>query len=86
MGGCMSFQRFVHRNQLIGDYGAGYGKPNSGEWAPRALLAGDLRRIERDQRDERHLKRYAAAVGITPAQVKAVLDKFLDEDCEGALY
>lgn len=45
-----------------------------GLWA----LAGDLRRLEQDQRDEWHLARYAEKAGITPEQVKTVLDAFFD--------
>lgn len=63
MGYPMSYGRVVNRNGLTGGYDAG-------------LIQGDLRRLEDDQRDDRHLEEYAAAAGITPAQAKLVLDAF----------
>lgn len=45
-----------------------------------AMIAGDLRRLEADQRDERHLAHYADQTGLTPDQVKAVLDLFFGGD------
>jgi len=77
----MSWQRMIHRNQLTGGY--------RDFWPvhPRlALIAGDLRRIESDQRDARHLARFAAVAGITPEQARAVLDVLFDADCEGQQY
>lgn len=41
---------------------------------PRNQIAGDLRRLEADQRGEQQLVRYAALAEITPAQAKTVLD------------
>lgn len=49
-------------------------------WAAQRLVAGDLRRLEQDQRDPRHLEIYAKRAGVTPEQAKAVLDAFFDED------
>lgn len=43
-------------------------------------LAGDLRRLEGDQRDARHLLERAQRTGLTPDQVKAVLDDFFESD------
>jgi hypothetical protein len=77
MGYPMSYQRVVGRNYLIGDYAA---IPLLAE-APvkRDQLAGDLRRLEADSRDETHLIAYAEHAGITPAQAKAVLDMFFGD-------
>jgi hypothetical protein len=43
-------------------------------------LAGDMRRLEADQRDDRHLAEYAKRAGITPEQARAVLDAFFTGD------
>lgn len=66
MGYPMSYPRVVHRNGLIGNY--------ESAMTPQRAIAGDLRRLEQDQRDPAHLERYAAVASITPAQAKAVLD------------
>ena len=74
----MTYRRVVMRNRLRGDYG------NAGRPAPEVpaygLIAGDLRRLERDQRDDAHLAEYARKVGITEAQALHVLDLFFDGD------
>lgn len=70
MGYPMSYSRVVRRNQLAGDY-----EPN----APLGLIRGDLRRLEKDQRDEKHLAVYAERARITIAQAKQVLDDFFAE-------
>lgn len=57
MGYPMSWERLILRNQLGGDYVSPH--------TPRELIAGDLRRLERDQRDARHLARIRP-VGLTP--------------------
>lgn len=75
MGYPMSYGRVVSRNHLRGGYGESPGKTCS-----PSMIAGDLRRLEQDQRDEFQIKDYAARVGITEAQVKAVLDIFFDGD------
>lgn len=75
----MSWQRMIHRNQLEGE-------PSATAPLSIIMLVGDIRRLIRDQRDERHLRRYAEAVGITPEQARAVLDLFFDQDCEGQTY
>lgn len=41
-------------------------------------IRGDLRRLENDQRDERHLAEYARMAGITTEQVRAVLDALFE--------
>jgi len=75
MGYPMTYSRFVKRNLLEGDY-----DPEAGQkplqFDPRPILRGDLRRLEQDQRDDRHLAEYAKVAGITPEQAKAVLDHF----------
>ena len=76
MGGCMSYQRMLHRNYLLGDYGI----------TEHGNIAGDLRRMERDQRDERHVTRYATMVGITEVQVRRLMELLFDADCEGQTY
>jgi hypothetical protein len=45
-----------------------------------AMIAGDMRRVEADQRDARHLDEYAKRAGITPEQARAVLDAFFEAD------
>jgi hypothetical protein len=52
--------------------------PNAEAVPSRNHLAGDLRRLETDQRDLRHLKQYADRTGLTEGQVKAVLDLFFE--------
>ena len=49
-------------------------------FSAQRLLAGDLRRLETDQRDEQHLALYAKHTGLTPAQVQAVLTAFFGAD------
>jgi hypothetical protein len=43
-------------------------------------IAGDIRRLEADQRDERHIAEYAKRASVTPEQAKAVLDAFFEGD------
>lgn len=93
MGYPMSYQRMLGRSGLYGGEFADQPdtvKPRqySGWETPEALTRpptttttkGDLRRLEHDQRDERHLAEYARRTGLTPAQCRAVLDAFFDED------
>jgi hypothetical protein len=68
MGYPMTYQRVIGRSHLQGDYGC----PSTA----LQLIAGDLRRLEKNQRDEAHLKQYAARAGITEEQAKEVLDAF----------
>ena len=70
MGYPMTYWRVLWRSDLVGEYD----RNSDG----KGLLRGDLRRLEKDQRDEHHLAKYAAAADITPAQAKIVLDYFLD--------
>jgi hypothetical protein len=89
MGYCMSYRRALNRNGLFGTYRAAGGARGSYGEAPLdsegaalatnpANAAGDLRRVELDQRDDRHLAAYAAYAGITPEQARRVLDAFFD--------
>ena len=77
MGYPMSYARVVGRNRLDGE---GYTDPcpMSGETpeSVRSMIRGDMRRLEQDVRDERHLQEFAEVAGITPEQVKKVLDHF----------
>lgn len=77
MGYPMTYVRVVKRNQLHGDYQTD--RTNISE-VPPSFVAGDLRRLETDQRDEHHLAKYAELAGITPAQARAVLDAFFEGD------
>lgn len=68
----MTYRRVVDRNSLHGNY-----DPEKGVLA---LIAGDLRRLEIDQRDDRQLEIYAKAASITKEQVLVVLDEFFYGD------
>ena len=73
MGYPMTYQRMVGRNGLGGDYGdVAHSLPAS------SVIAGDLRRLEHDQRDPLHLELYARKAGITSEQAKCVLDLFFE--------
>lgn len=65
----MTWQRAISRNLLGGHYGDG---------SAHAIIAGDLRRLEKDSRDPRHLDAYARTTGLEPGQVLAVLDVFFE--------
>jgi hypothetical protein len=73
MGYPMSYRRVVNRNSLHG----GYDGPNL--TGALRLIAGDLRRLEQDQRDPDRLAFYASAAGITPDQACKVLDAFFGD-------
>ncbi len=74
MGFPMTYNRFIHRNRLTGDYSDGQEFPND----PKPLLAGDLRRLEIDSRNDEIIAIYADAAVITPEQARIVLDAFFD--------
>ena len=74
MGYPMTYRRVVSRNALHGDYDAT--KANAGDVRP--MIAGDLRRLELDSRDPRHLESYAMRARCTKEQVKAILDYFFE--------
>lgn len=65
----MTYSRFIERNDLEGDY----------DETPKGKVRGDLRRLEDDQRVEGRLKVYAEGAGITTAQARNVLDRFLED-------
>lgn len=68
----MTYDRVVHRNGLTGDYAENH--------MGHGAIAGDLRRLEADQRDPLHLAAYARHAGITVEQAQAVLDAFFEGD------
>lgn len=69
MGYPMTYGRVISRNDLTGNY-----LPKIWSGVSQSLIAGDLRRLERDQRDDYHLKEYAKRTKLTEAQVLHVLD------------
>ena len=73
MGYPMTYKRVISRNMLTGGY-------NDNIDDGRAFLRGDLRRLEEDQRDERHLAEYAKRTGVSRRKVKAVLDALFEGD------
>ncbi len=95
MGYDMTYSRVIRRNGLDGGYdGPGEGdKPWDDARAAKKLrrdvnddvhrrfnmIAGDLRRLEADQRDPLHLAQYAEAGGVTPEQAKTMLDLFFTQ-------
>lgn len=92
MGYPMTYARVVGRNGLHGP-GYSHTDPKTGtvnvsvEEYVRSMIRGDMRRLEEDQRDENHLKKYADHAGITPEQAKKVLDLFFLEDyCGGRKF
>lgn len=67
MGYPMTYDRVINRNWLTGDY-----DPQD----HKGLIKGDLRRLEHDMRDEKHIKLFAARAGISERQAAKVLDDF----------
>jgi hypothetical protein len=80
MGYPMTYRRVVNRNGLTGDYE--HEPPVPLNTVRKSLVAGDLRRLEKDCRDRWHLDAYAAVTGVPVESVKAVLDAFFDRDAE----
>lgn len=78
MGYPMTYGRVISRNDLGGDYRPLPGQPQLSERVNRTLVCGDLRRLEKDQRDDWHLMEYAIRTGLSPAQVLHVLDLFFE--------
>jgi hypothetical protein len=72
----MTYARLIKRWSLEGD-DSDYppAEENDKNWL-RGNIAGDLRRLENDQCDAAHLKAYADHAGLTPEQVRCVLDAF----------
>ena len=74
MGYPMNYRRVVARNSLNEG-----GYENAQSSGSPAAIRGDLRRLERDQRDERHVRCYAHTVGITEEQARKFLDVFFGD-------
>ena len=73
----MTYTRLVNRNGLKGDY-SGDPDQNYGPGA-KGGIRGDMRRLEQDSVDVRHLTEYAEAAGITTEQVRLVFARFFGE-------
>ncbi len=69
MGYPMTYRRVINRNNLLEGYES---------TRPNRLIAGDLRRLEADTRDEGHLNLYAQIAGTTPDIVKKIFDEFFE--------
>lgn len=67
MGYPMTYKRVLDRNGLSGDY-------------DDSMVAGDLRRLERDTRDAMHLDAYAQHAHVSTPQAKAIFDAFFEEE------
>jgi hypothetical protein len=82
MGYPMYYARFKRRWDLNKDYiDAPYkhvADVDTKDWF-KAMLGGDLKRLELDSVDDLHLKMYAEAAEITPEQAKKVLNKFFKD-------
>jgi len=63
----MTYRRVICRNGLQEDYAGQKGLVSS------SAIAGDLRRLEKDQVDENHLELYAKFVGVTEEQASMIL-------------
>lgn len=75
MGYPMTYPRVVMRNGLDGDYAnSGVVTGNDGRDAARRMLAGDLRRLELDARDDYHVARFAKLSGVSKPKVRLILD------------
>lgn len=70
MGYPMSYRRMVHRNSLVGGYDGSGGQLNQ--------IGGDLRRLEQDQLDAKHISDYATLAGISEQQAETVLRAFFN--------
>lgn len=77
MGYPMTYNRVVNRNSLEGDYEH---TCETEVQEAKMRIAGDLRRMETDQRDDTQLAWYAEQTGLTVEQVKSVLDLLLKVD------
>jgi hypothetical protein len=77
----MAWNRVVNRNDLAGGYDGRQGRgTRQGERASRLnCIAGDLRRLEVNTRDARHLDAYARLAGVTPEQVRRIFDAFFED-------
>ncbi len=74
----MTYKRVLTRNGLSGDYPVYVHGLNTDLLIDRVrmTIAGDLRRLEKDQTDGLHLLAYAKKAGITVEQAGIVLEAF----------
>lgn len=81
MGGTMPYIRFIGRHGLEGgyDWQTDLNSSAARKHGDR-IMAGDLRRFERDMTDEAHVKAFARLSGATKAQVRVILKLLLEED------
>lgn len=75
MGYPMTWKRVVNRNNLNGDYSTDNLSLPLSEKIIR-MIAGDMRRLEKDNLDEWHLKAYSEACNVSVEQVRAILEMF----------
>ncbi len=81
MGYPMTYERVIGRGYLRGGYDTAdpkaFGRQEQ-ELADKRIrwIAGDLRRLEIDTRDEIGLAHFAKISGATPEQVKLIFDEF----------
>ena len=68
MGYPMSYDRLLHRNSLLGDY-----QPRNDNLS---CIRGDLRRLEHDQQDDRHVAAYAKLAGVSKPKARRLLALF----------
>jgi len=66
----MTYQRVIKRNHLRDEFT----DPRWGNATDRQNISYDLQRLEVDQRDDEHLRKYAALAGVSVEQVKIILD------------
>lgn len=74
MGYPMTYPRVVMRNGLQGSYS---GTHRREDWA--RMVAGDLRRLEQDARDDHHIDKFVEATGATEGEVRAILEAFFTD-------
>lgn len=80
----MTWCRLVRRNNLRGNYTdpSPYHYTDQSTEARmerwRRNIACDMRRLERNSRDPRHLDGYARIADVTPDQVRAIFDAFFE--------
>lgn len=88
MGYPMTWSRVTHRNSLA-EGGYDTAPPWKGREAEtedtrmgryQASIRGDMRRLEADTLDERHLATYATHAGIEPEQARKVFELFFQGD------
>lgn len=77
MGYPMTYPRVVIRNRLTGEYGD-FKEYNTSDHT-RAMIGGDLRRLESDTQDDHHIKWYAEESGATEEQVRKIFELFFNK-------